>query len=541
MLQTGLSPNQTNSYGETPADLVVYYFWNNTQQQATLDLCSDLLNDGGYMTHHALDWRHQPNVLNPAYHLSRCDLRWNNTLWRDYTVPLLWSLCDRDELQDINLPKELQPLIFRSRSLLLSLLKNGSDFQVWVSSYTQWPPGLSLLLEYGYTPTEECVVRACEADCEESLKFLIGTRGLAIGPSVLEVAAKQHSPAISELVVQALADRRRKLQALADNYLTNELSSRPAVRSDCLLDTEAYDIYQLLKKKIGGIDDLEMQYGWAVYEHIGANLKLADLLWNIGFRNVDGENRYLKTPLMNLWSTSPPCSLNTFLMKANWFITKGADLNRQKTGSSITALHYLSHDVGNILHFMESTARVASELHQLSAESADLIRKILVEEICDDCCCPYSLDGCTGLTRLLDGLFRPWPNRCVKTPLPILEVVLEAIMPLLEPVSQERLYPRLLRYIACQELEITHTCVHGDYKDREICLEEIYEIHDEEKELLSELEQLLEEFIKLGTTSNCPGSFTAWWIQINNALSVRNALSEEEISRIVEVGVIFQR
>jgi hypothetical protein len=75
MLQTGLSPNQTNSYGATPADLMVYYFDNTCQQQAALDICSDLLNDGGYMTHGALDWRHQPNLFNAAYYLTRGDLR----------------------------------------------------------------------------------------------------------------------------------------------------------------------------------------------------------------------------------------------------------------------------------------------------------------------------------------------------------------------------------------------------------------------------------------------------------------------------------
>jgi hypothetical protein len=33
--------------------------------------------------------------------------------------------------------------------------------------------------------TETCVVRACEADCEESLNLLISTGGFALGPLVL--------------------------------------------------------------------------------------------------------------------------------------------------------------------------------------------------------------------------------------------------------------------------------------------------------------------------------------------------------------------
>ncbi|KAL4936628.1 hypothetical protein BDV06DRAFT_216533 [Aspergillus oleicola] len=514
---------------------MIRYYKNCCQQQATLDICSDLLNAGGYMTHRALDWRHQPNLLFAAYYLRRCDLRWNDTIWRDYSIPLLWNLRDKKELQDIDLPEELQPLIYRSRDQLLSLLEKGVDFQTWVESYTQWPPGLALLLQYGHTSTETCVVRACEADREESLQLLISTGGFALGPSVLEVAAKQHNPAISKLVVQAPADRRRQLRVFADSYLPDEVKYRLDIGSDCLLDAQAYDVYQLLKKKkkLVGIDDLEMQYKWSVYDCIGANLDLAGLLWNTGFRNVDRENKSCRTCLMDLWSTTPPCSLNTFLMKANWFITKGADLNRQKSGSSTTALHYLAHDVGEF----------SSELHQLSTESKDLMRRILVDSICDDCCCPCSLNGCSGLTRLLNGLFRGrFPTRTdryMKNLLPILEIVLKAITPLLEPVSQERLVPCVLQVIACQAVEITHTCVHKKFGDRETCPEEIYEIHDEEKDLISKLEQLLDEFLSPEKTLLSPDLLAMWWAHVNNAISSHGALSEEEISRILDAGVVL--
>ncbi|KAL4908565.1 hypothetical protein BDW74DRAFT_188501 [Aspergillus multicolor] len=519
MLQAGQSPNQVNDDGKTPADLMVRHYDNRCQQQATLEICSDLLNSGGYMTHRALDWRHQPNLFLIEYYMRRCDLRWNDTLWRDYSIPLIWNLRDKKELQDIDLPEELQPLIYRSRDQLLSLLEKGVDFQTWVESYTQWPPGLALLLQYGHTPTETCVVRACEADCEESLQLLISTGGFALGPSALEVAAKQHNIAISKLVVQALAGRRRQLRVLADSYLPDEVNSRLDIGSDCLLDAQAYDIYQLLKKKLVGIDDLEMDYEWSVYDCIGANLDLADLLWDTGFRHVDRENKNCRTCLMNLWSTTPPCSLNTFLMKADWFITKGADLNRRKSGSSTTALHCLAYDVGGILRSMQGSSH------------ADLMRRILVDSICDDCCCPCSLDGCSGLTRLLDGFFRGlFPTRtegCMKNLLPILETVLKTITPLLEPVSQERLAPCVLRIIACQALEI--------------CPEEIYEIQDEEKDLISTLGQLLDEFLPPRTTLLFPDSLATWWTHVNNAISLHGALSEEEISKILDAGVVLHR
>lgn len=423
--------------------------------------------------------------------------------------------------------------------MLLSLLERGIDFQTWVGSYAQWPPGLCLLLQYGYTPKETCVVRACEADCEESLKILISTGGFAFGRSALEAAAKQNNPAILKLVVQALADRRRQLWALADSYSPDEVGSRQYIELDCLLEWHTYDIYQVLKEKSFDIDDLGIQCGWSVYECIGANLDLADLLWDAGFRNVDRERRNYKTCLMDLWSTTPPCSLNTFLMKANWFITKGADLNRRKSGSSTTALHYLAHDVGKLLQLMESVPHVASEVRQLSTESKDLMRRILVDSICDDCCCACSSSGCSGLTRLLNPLFQTWTDKHTKDPLPTLGIVLEAITPLLEPAAREHLVSYVLRFIACQALEITHTCVHRKYGDREVCPEEISEIHDEEKELIFELEQLLDEFLSPATTLLSPGLLTAWWIHINNAISPRSEPGEDEISRVLDVGVVL--
>ena len=124
-------------------------------------------------------------------------------------------------------------------------------------------------------------------------------------------------------------------------------------------------------------------------------------------------------------------------MKANWFITKGADLNRQKSGSSSTALHYLAHDVGKFLHLMESVPHVVFELHQLSPESKDLMRRILVDSICDDCCCVCSLSGCSGLTRLLSPLFQTRTHGNIKDPLSTLRIVVETVTPLLDPVAQE--------------------------------------------------------------------------------------------------------
>jgi hypothetical protein len=57
------------------------------QQQATLDICSDILSSGGYMTHTAFDWRHHLNMYNLVYCLGGHD-----HLWEDHSIKLVWRL-----------------------------------------------------------------------------------------------------------------------------------------------------------------------------------------------------------------------------------------------------------------------------------------------------------------------------------------------------------------------------------------------------------------------------------------------------------------
>ncbi|KAL4933225.1 uncharacterized protein BDV17DRAFT_298849 [Aspergillus undulatus] len=505
---------------------MIHYSTKSCQQQATLDICSDLMNSGGYMTYQALDRRHHPDTIAPRYFKAlRADGRQDVTaLWQDYSVRLVWKLRDEKESQDIDLPEELQPLIYRSRNQLLSLLQKGINLQSWVTSYAQWPSSLALLFQYGHTPTQDYLIRACEAGCKESLNLLVSTGGFFLGPEVLEVAAKQDNPEMLVMVVQELARHRRQLMVLADRYLPDEVISHLGMSSDCLLDIQAYKVYRLLKEEILNIDGLEEEHEWSVYDCIGVDLKLAGLLWNAGFRDMDKEHKDHETCLMVLWSKTPPCSLNTFLMKANWFIAKGADLDHQKPGTSTTALHFLGHGVGRILHLMESASDAVSEMHQLSTESKDLIRKILVDDIYDNCCCACSLAGCSGLTILLSGVFQTWPDKLMEDLLPILGMMLESITPLLEPATQKELAPCVLRFIACQALEIAHTCVHQNFWWKEIPTDEISEIQDEDKELILKLEGLMVEFL---------------WIHVNNVLLSRRPLDEEEISKILDTGVVL--
>lgn len=81
--------------------------------------------------------------------------------------------------------------------------------------------------------------------------------------------------------------------------------------------------------------------------------------------------------------------------------------------------------------------------------------------------------------------------------------------------------------------------MHEEFGDREVCPKEVSEIHDEEKDLISELEQGLDEFLSPATTLLSQDLLTAWWNYITDAISPHSELNEEEISRILDIGVIL--
>ncbi|KAL4793922.1 hypothetical protein BDV19DRAFT_206785 [Aspergillus venezuelensis] len=319
-------------------------FWDghgeSARESATIAICSDLLKAGGHMTFNALDWRHHPNTINPTYYMRLF------RLFEDHTVRLVWLLEDSRELQDIDLPDELVPLITRSKDQLLLLLKKGYDMQAWMDSYAQWPTGLCLLLQAGYDPGWQPFRRACEANCIASLRILINNRNFELGPNELEVASVHYNRDIVQLTIQALVDRRKRLQNLAVACLPSEVLAQLFIRPDCLLNLKAAKAYNLLKLYSIKVDDIERESEWSVYDAVGNNLSVADRLWYAGFQDVDELDDRGETGLMRLkCSDLARLGPGAVLKKACWMISKGADAHRKK--SSSPALHFLGSAIGD--------------------------------------------------------------------------------------------------------------------------------------------------------------------------------------------------
>jgi hypothetical protein len=83
---------------------------------------------------------------------------------------------------------------------------------------------------------------------------------------------------IMELIVAALADRRRQLQTLVETYLLEEVHLELGISPRTLISRKAYKAYQLLKVSSIDVNGIIEEISWSVYDYIGLNLKLADLL-----------------------------------------------------------------------------------------------------------------------------------------------------------------------------------------------------------------------------------------------------------------------
>ncbi|KAL3451421.1 hypothetical protein BJX65DRAFT_304004 [Aspergillus insuetus] len=182
------------------------------------------------------------------------------------------------------------------------------------------------------------------------------------------------------------------------------------------------------------------------------------------------------------------------LQKAAWLISKGADMYRKSPVTNIPAIFFLSHAVG----------RHISTKSCWDASVTDLLQKILIDDACDGCLCPCSVNGCSALAKLLDGVFDRTFRSSLNPRKNKRENCYIRLWKLLEPFDSSRrdglcfdsiVAPAIIRYVTFTELEITHTC-HKIENSRGYAMhqQDVYEIQDEEADIIQDLEDLVEEF-----------------------------------------------
>jgi hypothetical protein len=313
------------------------------------------------------------------------------------------------------------------------------------------------------------------------------------------------------------------------------------------LGFDAFRTYEGLEASSFNVDEFHGDYrrgGWSVYDSTGDNLELSDQLWDAGFRDVDEVYETGETCLSRIGAGPLVRRFAGLLSKANWLISKGADINHRVYGSS--ALHILGHSVGKAICSVKDTEEFGLQLSQMSGDCKRLLRRIICDHTQDNCCCPYSLSGCSGFTRLLGGFFstrsKEGMDELVKRLATMLGILLDPEEFYTWVCITGDVVSCVLRFITSRSLGISHTCSHERYQAYEP--DEITEIQDEEKDSVRLSQQLFEKFLaKYKEQSLALPEFLTgfWWTHMNEVLSTCEPASAEEISRIIETGVILHR
>lgn len=126
--------------------------------------------------------------------------------------------------------------------------------------------------------------------------------------------------------------------------------------------------------------------------------------------------------------------------------------------------------------------------------------------------------------------------------------VLSSLSPKSPGAFERRILPEVLRLLTFKTLGITHTCAHPKVLCSRVSFrpfdpEDAQEIHEEERDLVEELECLVLEFTSDYKRLGLPfGEFLRehWRNRMNEILSKRESVGEEQKHQIQEIGVVLE-
>jgi hypothetical protein len=174
-----------------------------------------------------------------------------------------------------------------------------------------------------------------------------------------------------------------------------ELNLRP----ETILNRKAARACELLKSysvDVGGLEDVGAH---CVYFTRSTGLDLWNELWDAGFRDVDEADEDGNTILMMCsFFDSRSGDLNVHLERAEWLVSRGADLYRFWLGSP--AIHRLAEAMAVSMAESEPT-----DLSALSKQYIQFLHFVVLNDIRDRCDCACCAGGCFALKRLLESIF----------------------------------------------------------------------------------------------------------------------------------------
>ena len=335
----------------------------------------------------------------------------------------------------------------------------------------------------------------------------------------------------------ALADQRKRLAHLAEEVLPPSQYSLLVSSRLGLLDLHAYKVHQMIED--AGIEippALQIRADYvSMYHSIGpyASRQQLDAIYDAGFIDVDVCDSQRSTPLMIVLEI---CAMNQFDTIYDWYISKGADPLRKITDFGDVSLHSFARQLCHWSRYCnpsdpldQKTFRLVHILYQSRFQAKDY------------CNCKCCSDGCYPFYVYLKSSIS-WKNSEMDGEKSTINWILRT---LLWTTVSDMQYNEIIRLILFTELGLTHTCCDWsrgfscNHKPTRPSSDAISEIHEEEKELISELESLYNEAItrRLQYEGDFVEFIEGFLLEIRGR--ERRPISDVELARIEEIGVVL--
>ncbi|KAF7885201.1 hypothetical protein EAF00_011019 [Botryotinia globosa] len=498
----------------------------------------------------------------------------------------------------IDLPTILEAIFLQSEKGLEHILSqdpSAANEVLYESGETplhlahQWPQGLKILIRAGGNVNQcnDCgelpLTLAANRNCYSSMKILL-EKG-----SMLRTYSPQYSRSLSgddasdflrcirnrrdswrSTIFDHLIQRRHGLLELAQSLMTVSPTSMSGwLKTDRVLDARAADVVKELKRHRVNIDPKLLPAfhpkTTTVYHMKNLTPELAEALYQSGFLDIDSRDHEGRLPILaqTKFETDETFDL------PRWLITKGVDLTGTLDEEKmITTLHDVCSSIGNnyrrwIIENYEETKKPPEDIDLTDVEFSQNIPldvDLLDVDVIDSCVCACSMSGCLPITCFLGNMqveFRtgnpdhlcgswevlgddPWVTWRGELMVRIFAKMLESRFS-----TCPWLVHNIIRQCTFYKLGLTHTCKCS----QRICppassftKDEVYNIMEEEQDMIEQLESLTAEFEK--NFANCGKPLHAFlkddWKSRMEEVTSESTLNEEYMKEVREIGVVMR-
>ena len=446
-----------------------------------------------------------------------------------------------------------------------------------------WPLGVSVLLnnranvdardQCGDTPLHY----ALRGDFAETLDILMRAGcdldHCVLGRAILawkspqdETSLKRREAALT-IFINALAERRRRLRRSLATVPILEGMNACWAQNDRVLDEHASCAEDAVKYfNITPSQGSTQLYGLRTVYHVEClTVKIAEELWQAGFRDIDVPDRFGQTPLScyrNYYREASPLFQEIELV--NWLVERGASIYRPIRSHShfepITevpnlqlgrkAMHHIAANIGRLIckqvcsvptdPMEEYPSLPSGFLSRLNERSRQMIKTNFHNALRDSCLCACSFGGCTISTILHKWIYDEFPPRG-KT-IYSLEAT-RLLMTLLGPhdTFEDWFINEIIRFNTFQELQLRHTCCKHRFWSEDPFTDpepsELHELRDEDSEGIKLLEELMIEFQHERGDQSCMEFLEGYWTA--RMAEVHRTRGKVDIEKTREIGVVW--